>query len=172
MNSSRIKDALVSLLMIVFGICLFIWAEKVTNTISILIGIAITLYALIGFFQYFRNKDKDNILLIWSIISLAIGIVILSNTSFLKELISFIIGIYIMLSNIIRLIDIINLKKLTNIKFTSSIVIVIIGIILGILCMIGKFMIPDVFIKFIGIILIINGLLDIINILLLNKGRK
>ena len=96
----------------------------------------------------------------------------MSNASFLKELISFIIGIYIMLSNIIRLIDIINLKKLTNIKFTSSIVIVIIGIILGILCMIGKFMIPDVFIKFIGIILIINGLLDIINTLLLNKGRK
>ena len=41
MNKSRIKDILISLLMIVFGICLFIWAEKVTNTISILIGIAI-----------------------------------------------------------------------------------------------------------------------------------
>ena len=62
------------------------------------------------------------------------------------------------------------LSKSINTKMTSSIVLSIIGIIIGIMCIVGKFLVPDIIVTYIGVMLILYSVISIINIIII--GRK
>ena len=89
------------------------------------------------------------------------------RVDFLKELISFIIGIYILLSSIIKLSDAISLSKNTNNK--KSIIASLLLVLVGIMCIAGKFIIPDAMITFLGIMLTLYSIISIIDVIVLNK---
>ena len=159
---------------LVLGICLIIWADKVTSLVSILLGSIIVLYGIISIISYFKVKDKvfnDTLHFVYGIFILVIGSVLIFRVDFLKELISFIIGIYIVLASIIKLYEYIIVRKNNNIKLTSSLVLSIIGLILGILCIVGKFLVPDIIVIVIGYILVIYSLVDTSNIVILGKNK-
>ena len=151
----------------------FCTADKVTNIVSIFLGILAILYSIIVFVNYFRNNSKlmnDRLSFIYGIIILVIGFVLIFRVDFLKELISFVIGIYVILTSILKLHESIVLSKNSNTKMTSAIVLAIIGIFLGILCIVGKLLFPDIIIKYIGIMLILYSIISIVNTVII--GRK
>ena len=159
---------------LVLGICLIIWADKVTSLVSILLGSIIVLYGIISIISYFKVKDKvfnDTLHFVYGIFILVIGSVLIFRVDFLKELISFIIGIYIVLASVIKLHEYIIVKKNNNIKLTSSLVLSIIGLVLGILCIVGKFLIPDIIVLLIGYILVMYSLVDTANMVILGKNK-
>ena len=141
--------------------------------VSIFLGILAILYSIIVFVNYFRNNSKlmnDRLSFIYGIIILVIGFVLIFRVDFLKELISFVIGIYVILTSILKLHESIVLSKNSNTKMTSAIVLAIIGIFLGILCIVGKLLFPDIIIKYIGIMLILYSIISIVNTVII--GRK
>lgn len=172
MKNKKISNAILVTCMLILGILLITWADKVTNIFSILLGILAIIYGIIAFINYFKTKDKTfgNMLsFIYGIIILVIGFVLVFRVDFLKELISFIVGIYIMLSSLLKLHEILVLQKDNNVKLTSSIVITIALVFLGVLCICGKFLIPDMIVRFIGIILVVYSVMFILNMILLKR---
>jgi len=170
MKEKKISNVILVMCILILGILLIIWADKITNIFSILLGILAIIYGIITFINYFKTKDKTfgNMLsFIYGIIILVMGFILVFRVDFLKELISFVVGIYIVLSSLFKLHEILVLQKDSNIKLTSSIVITIILVFLGILCICGKFLIPDIIIRFIGIILVIYSVMFILNMILL-----
>ena len=173
MKKEVLSEVLMSVCVLILGVCLAIWADKVTKLVSILLGIIAIIYGLSALISYFSNKEKvfnDNMEFIVGIVVLVIGGVLIFKVDFLKELVSFVIGIYILLASALRLFETIKLGKKLNTKLTTSIVLSIIGIVLGIMCISFKFIFPDMIITYIGILLIIYSVISIVNLLII--GRK
>lgn len=172
MKNSFLSELLTFFCIFALGICLTIWADKVTDVGSIFLGILAIVYGIIVFVNYFRNKKKvinDRLSFLFGIVILVIGFVLVIRTDFLKELISFIIGIYVILTSSFKLCECISIMKKTKTKMTTSIILSSIGIFVGLLCILGKLIIPNVIVSYIGILIIIYSIVSIINLFILDR---
>ena len=153
------------------GVCLIIYADKVTSALSIMIGVALIVMGLINAVSYFK-ETKSSASLILGTVEMAIGIFLIVKSSFLKEFISFIIGVYILLSSISKLVEAIDIQKETGISQKRSILLSAVGMGIAILCGIGKLIVPDMFLKLIGLLILLYGVINIVNLFILNKNKK
>lgn len=166
MKDKKISDIVLAICLLVFGIFLFIWAERITKIVSIMLGIVGILYAIMMFINYFKKNDKtfgNTLNFIYGIFILVIGCILVFRVEFLKELISFIIGIYIVLSSTLKLREVLALQKKDNVELRDSVIINSVLIFLGLLCILGKFLIPDLIVRVMGIILVVYSIMMIIN---------
>ena len=157
---------------LILGVCLTVWADKVTTVVSILLGCIAVFYGIAAFINYYNNDDKiihDRMQFVFGIVVLVIGFVLIFKVNFLKELVSFIIGIYILLSSILKLRECITIGKELKVKMTGALVLSIIGIIIGIMCIVGKFIVSDVIVKYIGIMLIAYSVISFVELLLMKR---
>ena len=166
----KVVDVFISLCLFIVGISLLLWAEKVTNTVSLILGIIMILYGLFIAFNYYKSKEKKSIEVIVSIVFMVSGIILVVKPSIISELISIVIGIYVIISSIIKLRNVLDNKESNNynIGFGLS----ILGIVLGILCIVGKLLIPNIVLQFVGVVLMIYGITNIINTLVLPSKIK
>lgn len=172
MKKAILAEVLMLICTLILGVCLLLWADKVTTVISILLGCIAVFYGIAAFINYLSNQDKimaDRMQFILGIVVLVIGFILIFKVDFLKELVSFIIGIYILLSSIIKLRECLNLKKELKVKMTGALVLSIIGILIGIMCIVGKFIISDIIVKYIGIMLIIYSLISFGELVLIKR---
>ncbi len=167
-------DVLMLLCTLVLGICLVVWAEKVTTVVSILLGCVAIFYGIAAFINYFGDQEKvmaDRMQFILGIVVLVIGFVLIFKVNFLKELVSFIIGIYIILSSALKLKECLTIKKELKVKLTGALVLSILGILIGIMCIVGKFIITDMIVKYIGIMLIIYSIISLVELILVRVKK-
>lgn len=163
---------IVDIILLVLGVCLIIWADKVTNIISIAMGSLFILYALYNFIDYYRAKagEKHIVNLITGIAMLIAGIFLCTNTGFIKEAISFVVGAFIVIISIVRLQDAMKLRKNggSQLPFYMSLV----GILAGTLLILGKIFITDIFMQVIGIFIVIFALSNMTGHIVLASGKK
>lgn len=176
-NKRKFQDLfapiLVDIFLLILGICLLVWADKVTSFISITIGIIFILYGAYNFLDYLRaQKEQKKLTSIITGIALSIaGVFLCVQTGFIKESISFIVGIFIIIISLIRLQDALALRNLGP-NYRLPMVLSIVGIAAGVLCVVGKVMISDIFIQILGIMLIIFAVSNIANNISINKIKK
>ncbi len=172
MKRSILGDIIMFICIFFLGIALVLWAEKVTKLVSILLGCLAVIYAGFGIVEYFKNKDRgvrDNVVLIYVTTLLVVGGILIFKVDFLKELVSFIIGIYILISSVIKLSECISLSKGLNTKLTGALVLSFVGVLIGIMLIVGKFLFPDIIITYVGVMLIVYSIVSIINTVLVNR---
>ena len=172
MKKSIFGEIVMFICIFLLGLALVLWAEKVTNVVSIVLGGVAVVYAIFGLVEYFKNKERgvrDNIVLIYVTTLLVVGGILIFKVDFLKELVSFIIGIYVLISSIIKLSECITLSKSLNTKMTGALVLSLVGILIGIMLIVGKFLFPDIIITYVGIMLIIYSIISIVNVILVNR---
>ena len=172
MKKNYLSDILLNVVVCILGVLLIIWSDNITNIASILLGTVAVFYGIIGIVNYFRSKNRlfsDTLRLIYGIIVMIVGFILIFRVDFLKELISFVVGIYIVIASIIQLQEVLMVKNSTNTKMTSGIVLSFISLLVGILCIIGKFLIPDIIIMFIGIMLVIYSICNTVNLFIIRK---
>ena len=172
MKKEILSEILMNICVLILGVCLTIWADKVTTVVSILLGCLAIIYGITAFIGYFSNQDRifnDRMQFIFGIVVLVIGGVLIFKVEFLKELVSFVIGIYILLSSVLKLWECIQIGKKTNVKMTSAIVLSIVGIVIGILCISFKFLIPDMVVKYIGILIIVYSVINVIETIIVKR---
>ena len=166
------SEALMLICTLLVGVCLTVWADKVTTLVSILLGCLAVLYGIVAFINYFTNKDRifaDRMQFIFGIVVLVVGFVLIFKVDFLKELISFIIGIYIVLSSILRLQECVNVSRSLNVKMTGATILGILGMVIGIMCIVGKFIVTDMIVKYIGIMLIIYSIISFAELIMIKR---
>lgn len=163
-----------NLILLALGICLVIWADKVTSLISIIIGATFLVCAIYNFIAWARIENRsltDNTKLFSAIaLSIAGGFLIIQN-GFIKEVISIIIGIFLLVESIFRMQDALASKKF-NPNYQNALILSIVGVILGALCVFGKIIVPDLMMQVLGIILIIFAIVDMSGGVMVNKSAK
>ena len=167
---NKVSDIVVSIIIFGIGICLLLWAESVINIVSILLGALLIINGIFNAIAYFKNQDNKAINITAATFKIVIGTILLAKPSLLSEIISFIIGLFILITSIANLINTLNNKNANNYNVTLGLSIT--GIIIGILCIIGKFLIPNIILEFIGLMLIIFSIVNIIDTILLANENK
>jgi len=166
----KLIDIFVSVCFFAIGISLLLWAEKVTNTVSQIIGAVMILYGIFVSINYYRSSDKKVSDIIFAIILITGGIILVVKPNIVTELISIVIGAYVILASIIRLRFVLEVKE--NLNYNLGFGLSILGIVLGILCIVGKLLIPNIVLQFVGILLMIYAITNIINIVVLPNKTK
>lgn len=164
----------INIIMLALGICLLIWADKVTTMISIIIGVTFLVYAAYNLIAYFRIENRsisDQAKLISGIALAIAGIFLVTQSDFLKELISVFIGVFILVESILRLQDVLASKNV-NPNYKNSLGLAIIGVVCGALCIFGKIVIPDLILQVLGVLLIIFAFTDTAGGIMVSKSMK
>jgi len=163
-----------NIILLALGVCLLIWADKVTSLISIIIGSVFLVYAVYNFIAWYRveNRTINDTTKLISAIALAIagGFLIIQN-GFIKEVISIIIGIFLLVESIFRMQDTLN-SKAYNPNYKNTLILSGIGIFCGALCVFGKIIVPDLMIQILGVMLIIFAFVDMASSIMNTKSAK
>ncbi len=163
-----------NVVLLALGIALVIWADKVTSLISIIIGatfLALAAYNLIAYLRV-ENRDAKEFPKLVTAIALGIagGFLIIQN-GLIKEVISIVVGIFLLVESIFRLQDALESKK-SNPNYKNPLILSVIGIALGMLCIFGKVIIPDLMLQVFGIILIIFSIVDMTGGAMVSQATK
>ena len=164
----------INVVLLALGICLLIWADKVTSLISIAIGALFLVYAVYNFIAWYRVENRnmgDNAKLITAIALGVSGAFLIIEKDFLKELISIVLGIFLLIESIFRLQDALNSKKF-NPNYKNALILAIIGVVCGALCIFGKIIVPDLVVQVIGVLLIVFAVSDMTGGIMIKQSYK
>lgn len=156
------NDMIVSILLFIIGLSIFIWADKVTNTVSLILGGVLIGYCVLSGIAFFKNKETNAISILVTVVILVMGLILVIRPSIIGEIISFVVGIYILLSSLSNLNMTLNNKQ--SEKYNWNLALSIIGIVLGVLCILGKILIPNLILRYLGLMLMIYSVIDIMGI--------
>ena len=163
-----------NVVLLALGIALVIWADKVTSLISIIVGATFLVLAAYNLIAYLRveNRDMKEMPKLVSAIALGIagGFLIIQN-GLIKEVISIVVGIFLLIESIFRLQDALESKK-SNPNYKNPLILSIVGIVLGMLCIFGKIIIPDLMLQVFGIILIVFSIVDMTGGAMVTQATK
>lgn len=169
MKKSLFSEMIVSICILIVGIFLLLYAETMMNIVTIVLGISMLVYGIFNIVKYFMNDEKNAFILLLGVVTMVLGIVLVLRPGLISEIISFIVGFYILLVSIPYLVTAIKYKEEVS---KGAIVLPIIGLVVGILCIVGKFIIPNIILQFMGAMLIIYSIINVINVILLGKKIK
>jgi len=157
----KIGELVVSICLLVIGTCLFLWAEKVTDTVSIIFGVLLMLYSVFNFISGRKEKDNKTSILVYSAVLFVAGLILVIKPGIITETISFVIGGFLLIWGFIKLKKTIDSKGSKN--YNKGLILSIIEIVIGILCLVGKLILPNIILKFVGLMLVIYALVNIVN---------
>ena len=155
------------------GLCLVIWAEQVTDAIVIALGVILLFFSVASFIRFVAapSKERSAGSLFFIILGFLLGLLLVMRVDFVKSAISFLVGFYIVLTSAVAIMNIYDIRKKTEIKF-SSYFWPIVGLLLGILCVSGQFIVPDQLARLTGVVLIIYAIASIIGFASLSAAIK
>ena len=156
----KIADIIISIMLFFTGVCLLFWADKVIEIVTILLGSIIILYGVKSIIKYVKNKTGSVVTLTTGVSSIIVGIILLIKQTIIADTISFIVGIFMIISSIGSLVN--NIEQKGR-HFGMGLGLSITGIIIGALCIVGKLLIPNIILQFMGVLLIVYGVTNLIN---------
>lgn len=164
--------AAADLIIIALGVCLIAWAGQFTSIISIVIGILFGLYGLYDILAYLRAKEsnRDISRVIAGIALLAGGAFLILQNGFIKDFISVFVGICIIVESLSKFQDTMALKSAGFKDYKRPLIFSIIGIVCGVLCVVGKIIVPNLFLQILGVMMIIFSVSNIVTANILGKN--
>ncbi|MBR3164207.1 DUF308 domain-containing protein [Candidatus Saccharibacteria bacterium] len=169
----QLATVFIDLALLILGICLLVWADKVTSFISIAFGTLFVVYSLYLLIAHLRTKpeERSSVILLPVVALLIAGGFLILKHDFIKELISFVVGIFLIIKSLIGIQDAINSKPYFT-RFITPLALSSIGLLCGILCIAGKLIIPNLLFQILGIMLAVFGVVDLVAGLFMRRAHK
>lgn len=168
-----VSSIISSVVLFVVGLFLVIRPESTLSLISYILGGILVIIGTTSLVNYYKDKKSVSTFeLIYGVISLIAGLVLILNPKALASLIPFVIGVWILISSLIKLKYIWDLNDTKNKSWTTSLVITIIMLVLGIVLIFNPFEGAVMITRMIGIFVIIYAVLDIVQSSIIKKSVK
>lgn len=161
-----------SIILFIFGLLLLLKSEETIVTISYVVGSVIIAMGALAFINYFTGKDNKVLGIAYGIISVVLGVVIISNPVAIASIIPIIIGIGIILNSAMKLQYALELKKLSSEMWKTTFIVALISTICGVIILFNPFQGAVLITQVIGIFLILYSIIDIICSFKINKDLK
>jgi len=160
-----------SILFFILGAILFTSADKLLNIVSIIIGTLFATSGAISLVIYFlQSKNLENGgkkgNLIFGIIAFIMAIIFIFFSNIVEQAIRFVVGGWILLTGILRLINVLSMPKKDK-KFLQLLLVAAILIFIGIYTIVKELFGLDI----IGIIMMIYAAVEIIGYILYSKDK-
>ncbi len=155
------SELISSIILIVLGLLLVFESVDTIITISYIIGSLIIAMGTLAFINYFTSSDSYNRLSIaYGLVCIILGILIITNPVAIASIIPVIIGIGIIINSAIKLQYSLELKKISNKMWKTTMIVSLISTICGVIILFNPFQGAVIITKIIGIFLILYALID------------
>lgn len=151
-----------SVILCIAGLVFMIFSGTVVNTIGWILGTIFCIIGIIYLIGYIRRQTRLSELFA-GIISLVAGVLILIHPGWVMSLLSVIIGIYVLVEGALKTKISIDAKKQQAKGWWVLLVAALFSIAVGILLVFNPFGISKMFIFFVGLALLLNGVENIIH---------
>ena len=175
MNKIFKSSILGALALVVLGILLIFESEATIVTISYVIGgilVAIGVLALLKFYKEVKENDDTGMDVVYGIISVILGIVVISNPKAVASIIPIVMGLIIILNSGTKLQYSIELKKSNNNLWKSTMILSLISTLCGVLLIFNPFKGAAFLTKLIGFLILLYAILDIISTITIKNTVK
>ena len=159
-----VSSIVMDIILIIFGLFLLSNPSLVISVSNKLIGIILIINGLYSIIKYIMNKNNTifKYILYIGIISSIVGIIMMFNPMLFNELVTIVIGLWIIIYGLIKIMISLNFKYYKEETWLINMVISIINIILGIMLIINPFKGSMVISVYIGIIIVLYSSFDIL----------
>lgn len=164
-----------SIAYIVLGVFMVAKNEVVADGINVVFGIIMLIYGVINVISFFLNKDDEENLfleLAMGVIAVGLGIFALIWGEKTTEILFYAIGAVIVVDSVVNIKRAFNLKAMGFTRWNYFLIVALIGLLLGILCILFYNFWAKAIVIFIGIALVYEGLSSLIIIFLDSRTRK
>ena len=159
-NLSR-NNTLLSIVMVVLGLVLIIWPGQTLDLAARILGIALLLGAAISGYSWYRDRHKVGAgyaTLAVALLCLILGIIVLVASRGIISLLPRLIGIAIIINGIMNVAQAFMLKSADIAGWTSSMVMAVLTVLVGVLIVGNAFGIMTIGVMAIGVAFIYNGI--------------
>lgn len=164
-----------SIAYIVLGVFMVIKSQAVANGINDVFGVIMLIYGVINIIVFFINKDADENLfleLATGVIAIGLGIFSLVAQDLMQQILFYAIGGVLLIDALVNIKRAVNLRYLGFPRWNIFLIAAIIGVLLGILCIVFYTVIPQSVVIFFGVSLIYEGVSSLIILILDARVRK
>lgn len=165
-NRINYYNLLLPLIYLLVGIIMLVNPLFIRNAVNYILGSMIILFGIIYFIKLFMNKNIDlinKVDLLVGILLIGFGLFFIINSPNFFTILPIISGIIIVIDAISLVINSFKLKKITKKYWYISLLISILFLGFGIYLLINASLISNLIVRIIGIILIIDSIIDVIN---------
>ena len=172
--SNIIKSSIFSSISLaVLGLLLIFKAEITVVSISYIIG---GLLVAIGVLAILRNQkddeQKNDLDIVYGIVSIVLGIVVISNSKAIASIIPFVVGFIILINSATKIQYSLELKKSNNKIWKTTLIASLVEFLCGILLIFNPFKSAVFVTKAIGIIILIYSILDLFSTISIQRTIK
>ena len=156
---------------LVLGIVLFF---EPAGSIKVITGLIATLFLVIGVLQlidYFKQSKLEKMMslsLILGLILSGIGVFLFVNIESLVNFITTIIGLSLLVKSLFKLQFAFNIKDISS-KWFYNLIVGMVGGILGIILLVNPFKSAEIFLKIVGVLLVIGSIAELVETLMVLK---
>lgn len=164
-----------SIAYIVLGVFMVIKSQAVANGINDVFGVIMLIYGVINIIVFFINKDADENLfleLATGVIAIGLGVFSLVAQNLMQQILFYAIGGVLLIDALVNIKRAVNLRYLGFPRWNIFLIAAIIGVLLGILCIVFYTVIPQSVVVFFGVSLIYEGVSSLIILILDARVRK
>ena len=175
MNKIFKSSVLGAIALVVLGVLLIFESEATIVTISYIIGgvlVAIGVLALLKFYKAIKENDDTGMDAIYGIISVILGIIVISNPKAVASIIPIVVGLLIILNSGTKLQFSMELKKNNNDLWKSTMVLSLVSTLCGVLLIFNPFKGAAFLTKLIGLLILLYAVLDIISTIAIKNTVK
>lgn len=166
---------LVSALYVVLGAVLLVWPTASLKMICYVLGFSMVVIGLTFGIIYFTKENPQGFLqmdLVIGIVCLAFGVFILLNPAFLSHVLPFAMGIILLLGAVVKIQSSISMKRLRFRRWYLVLVGALLLIALGIVLLCNPFAQERYMILYIGICLVLDGMINLISMICISLRVK
>lgn len=175
LNIITLGSILLDVVFILLGFFFMSNPEISSQLTGMLLGLLLVIsgiYAIIKFITNMKFNLIFSVELIYGIISFIVGTIIVFNPTGFANLITVFIGIWFLVSGVIKAIISIMMKNINEDSWLFNFVIAVLTIVIGILLIVNPFSGKMVITIYAGIMLVIYSAIDMVNQLILRKKAK
>lgn len=172
-NLITIGSIIFDVIVVVLGLFFVTNPTVGTTSALMLIGILLSISGIVSIIKYIINpKNIFNFELVYGILSIIFGIFAFAKPIAVEILIVNIVGAWLIISSVIKLMMAIELRKVKENTWVFDLTVAILTIILGIFIIVNPFSGYIVLSTYIGVLMMIYAAMDIIEQLFIRKRVK
>ncbi len=171
----RIWAVILSICILLLGVVMVIWPKVSALAICIILGILCIAMGVVDIVRYFKLGLAGIFFrydLIWSILSILIGVLMLVRASDAVAFLPIAVGIYMIMGSILCIQLAVELHRLHSSSWVLALIWGILGAVLACLLLLDPFGGANILMVFVGAALIVGGVQDLYLVMSISKAIK
>ena len=173
-NKMLIGSIILNILFLLFGIIVYSNPRVSLELLGIFLGVYFIIFGLYAIFEFIArdNNPLYGLNILWGILAIIVGLLAIINPFGISTILTFTLGIYLIIISISKIIDAFKLRKYKYDGWALILVISIILLIFGIFIIINPIISAMEITEVTGIFIILASILEICNAIMLYTKAK